>query len=208
MTSSPTPSTVADGEALIDWESECFLLVSFPCTEPISSPSTLLFGFMPPSPVLVSCHSACATDIKAFSYYSSLNSFSSNGLLLPCSSILVLSHSDLCLSPLPSWLHLDCLQRWTFDVARSCQLFISGWVTTTIGSVSVSCPPGSTDQVFTRAPSSLDSTVGFRPGVPAGARPVFVSTMVENTIISGSWPVFLHPAHLLIPLQLSVGLCF
>lgn len=50
MLSSPTPSTMADDGALIDWKSEYFLPVSFPCTKSVSPSTILLESAFPPSP--------------------------------------------------------------------------------------------------------------------------------------------------------------
>ncbi len=47
---SPNPSTTADDGALIDWNSECFLPVSFPCTKSVSHSTILLESAFPPSP--------------------------------------------------------------------------------------------------------------------------------------------------------------
>ncbi len=47
---SPNPSTTADDGALIDWNSEGFLPVSFPCTKSVSHSTILLESAFPPSP--------------------------------------------------------------------------------------------------------------------------------------------------------------
>ncbi|ROL50106.1 hypothetical protein DPX16_15147 [Anabarilius grahami] len=145
------------------------LHLGYTLAPPSATPGTIVLTAAPGSLIPLALHwSNTTTDLRAFSYALSFHAFGSIGLGLTSGSALFLSHTSsasLLWHPGSTSDVHSCSSASvsrTIGVAWAHGLFRFTWVSTSIGFISVSLPPGVVSQVSTMAPPSLDSADCFR----------------------------------------------